>query len=379
MADDGRMKGQKATICITLYDMRGFQMKTTRNLIWLTLAALLLLGLAAPLAQAQDSLPYKTETCVTPSWSGELYQNAELSGPAAYILCRRLIDFVWGGGQPMAYVDHGRFSTRWRTRQAFYLTGTYEFMVRVEGSARFFINGTPVIDSFIDGSTEPRTLKTTFNITTPGQVLDLMIESAHYPGNASLRVDSYLIAGQDAQILADHQAALRGAGFGDFTAGGGDVWVIDHFIGASLPPIGTPGIGAAVHVADGISYNYRETPAEPDFPLDNWSSRWTRPVVFRNGTYTFYMRADDLGRVLVDGQVVIDWTAGAGIGSIQLSAGRHVVIFEHIKTQGDGSVFLTWDPPVGTMLFPDGCNAEYMAGVNGLSPLCPERGLATFQ
>lgn len=340
---------------------------------WL-LSALLVVGLliAALPGQAQDEQPV-VEACAAPSWTGEFYPNNSMVGTPYYILCRRLIDFYWGDGAPFVNIDVDNFSSRWTTRSAFPNQGTYQFKVRVDGGgAALYINGQMVINAL--GMVGPQVLTANYAITTPGQVLDLKLEHAHYTGNAYLFLDWSLIEGATPEVLNDHRATST-LGVTEFSAGGGNVWFIEHFSNTTLSG---PATITNIHVADGISYDYEYGPPEPEVPADGWSSRWTRTVDFvKTATYTFYLRANDAARLTVDGVEVVGFSNN-GVGSIYLPQGRHTLVVEHFDIGDEASIFLTWDPPVGTMLWPDGCNAVYTAGVNGNAPICPDRGIATF-
>lgn len=335
------------------------------------LCLLMLMGVMFP-AQAQDD-PSKIEECAEPSWTGEFYANNSLSGTPMYLLCRRLIDFNWGDGAPFIDIDVDHFSSRWTTRNVFPNSGTYRFQLRVQGGAALYINGQPVIDALQSDGTQ--TLTADYQVIFPGQVLDLKVEHLHYTGPALLFLEWSLVGGALPEVIGDHQATANIA-YTDFSAGGGNVWFIEHF---SNPSLSGPPTITNIHVADGISYDYDYGPPEPEVPADGWSSRWTRTVDFvMAATYTFYVRADDSARLLIDGREVLGFTNN-GVVSVALTQGRHVVVVEHIDTAETSSLFVTWDPPVGTMLWPDGCNAVYTAGVNGNAPLCPDRDLPTFK
>lgn len=333
---------------------------------------MLSLTLVNPLTVLAQEEPIRNEPCAAPSWSGQLFSNNNMSGAPEFNLCRRLIDFIWGDGSPYYGIHVDNFSFRWTTQQVMPVAGTYEFMLRVEGGARLLVNNTPIIEA-MQPTGGMQTLRRSYNVATAGEILNMTLESTHPTGNASLRLDWSLTSGGSPGHVQDH-AITAGMGGFDFTAGGGNVWEIEHFPNAALS--GAP-VALGIHVADGISYDYDERAPRAGLEGSEWSSRWRRTVDFIANTYTFTVRATDAARVLVDGNVVVDWTAG-GSGSVTLTAGRHVIVVEHRNAGGQGDIFVTWDPPVGTMLRPDGCNALYTAGVNGSAELCPGSALPTF-
>ncbi|HLA43730.1 MAG TPA: PA14 domain-containing protein, partial [Aggregatilineales bacterium] len=317
------------------------------------------------------------EECASPSWTGSFFNSSDLSGSPLHVLCRRLIDFVWGGGTPFQGVNASEFSMRWTSTQSFYTAGIWQINITLEGGARLTVNNQVIIDDMTRPQ-GPRTLSVNYEVQQAGAPVNMTLEFSSAGGSQSqLRMDWNLLQGGSPGAVDDHTVTMNTPP-AEFNAGGGNVWQIEHFFGTQLS--GEPQ-GLAIHVADGISYDYDDAPADAGFPQDEWSSRWTRTVDFLPGTYTFYFRGDDGGRVLVDGQVIInqpDLNSNGQTGTIELTGGRHQIVVEHWDVSGLSSIFLTWDPPVGTMLFPDGCNAVYTAGVNGSAAICPDRGIATY-
>ncbi len=89
------------------------------------------------------------------------------------------------------------------------------------------------------------------------------------------------------------------------------------------------------------------SPAE-GIPQDNFSVRWTGSVVPQAaGAYTFYLKADDGGKLWVDGELVIDAATGASgtevSGTINLSGGQPIPIrLDYHDNFWNGSVQLLW-------------------------------------
>jgi len=346
-------------------------MKTIRKrIILFVVLTVLVSAVALPAANAQDQ---EIEECASPSWVGSFYNTSDLTGPTIHVLCRRLLDFAWGGGTPFRGVNNENFSMSWSSTQSFATAGTYRFTATVIGGARVFIDGQLIIDDMTDVR-QMRELEADFVIDTASKPYNMRVEYAAYPGEAHLRLDWSLVAGADPLIIQDHSVTDANL-MEEFKAGGGNVWWIEHFM--STTPGGTPA-GYAIHVADGISYDYKLDPPRAGFPGDGWSSRWYRVVDFPAGTYTFTFRAQDGGLVTIDGQPLDNVTSipGGFTGTKTLN-GRHMIVVEHYDFSGEESIFFTWDPPYGTMLRPDGCNAVYTAGVNNNAPLCPGNTIPT--
>lgn len=345
-------------------------MMTRKQLILIGIATLLLVVLAIPGVQAQDQ---EVEACAAPSWQGTFFNTNNLTGSQMHILCRQLIDFPWGGGQPYRGVNADNFSMRWTTTQSFPTAGEYAFTATVFGGARLYINGQLIFDDMSDVQAL-RDISGVYTIDTASKAYSMTLEYAAYAGDAYLRLNWSLISGADPAVIQDH-AVTAANPIDSFKAGGGNVWYIEHFIGTST--VGTP-VAFGIHSANGISYDYEEAAPKAGLPRDGWASRWTRVVDFPAGTYTFTFRTEDGGLVTIDGQPLDNITSIAGgiTGTKTLTAGRHMIVVEHWDMGGTESIFLTWDPPYGTNLHPDGCNGHYTAGVNSNAALCPDRGLA---
>lgn len=346
-----------------------------RSLLGITLLLLVAMIASAWPVQAQSTGPRANEACASPSWSGKLYNNPSWSGDPIHTVCRRLIDFIWGPGVPFREIPADNFSMSWTSTQVFPEAGRYQIKIVLQGGVNFYINGQPVITSITDTGVL-RTLTADYDVATPGVAVPMTIEHTHASGNAQIRLDWSLMSGNSA---SDHQLT-QSYQPSTFTAGGGNVWWIQHWNNEFWS--GEPkALGIAV--ADGISFDYYlfVVPA-PGFKRTRWSSRWTRAQYFPAGSYTFYLRVVDGGRLFIDGnEVISDVEADDGDASVtvDLSEGRHVIVMEHYKLEDEHAmVFLTWDPPVGTMLRPDGCNAMEVAGKGANASVCAGSGPATF-
>jgi hypothetical protein len=250
--------------------------------------------------------------------------------------------------------------------------------VGVSGGVRLTVNNEVLIDS-MENIPGFRSLSAEYTIPTAGAPVALAIEGAHWTGqDKALHFNWFLTEGGSAGAVEDH-SQIFSSGPNAFAVDGGNVWNIEHYQNKDFS--GDP-IGLDIHVADGISYNYNQWEPNPGIYPDNWSSRWTRTVDFPAGSYTFTFRVQDRGRVLVDGQEIINHPVGQPdntfSGTVTLTEGRHTIVVEHTDFEGEEFIFLTWDPPVGTMLWPDGCNAHFTHSLPGNAELCPNRGPATI-
>ena len=338
------------------------------------IAVLMVLQMPVQNASAQDVV----EECAAPSWSGQMFANTDFSGTPAHILCRRIIHFDWGGGMPYRGVGPDNFSTRWTTTYTFPSAGQYLFTVGVAGGVRLTVNNQVLIDS-MENISGFRSLSAEFTVAEAGKPVSMMIEGAHWTGqDKALHFNWFLTQGGSPGAVEDH-SQIFSAGPNAFAVDGGNVWNIEHW--QATAPSGEP-ISLDIHVADGIDYDYEHRAPAAGMDEDVWTSRWTRTVDFPAGTYTFTLRVEDQAYVYVDGQEIIFHPTrvpnSTATATVELTEGRHTLQVLHTDVTGNEWIFFTWDPPIGTMLRPDGCNAVFSAGLGSNAPYCAGSGPATI-
>ena len=84
-------------------------------------------------------------------WTGQFFNNRDLSGTAAYTTTAGAIDFDWGGGSPSGstgLIGQNGFSARFTRRVDLPAPGTYRFFVGSDDGQRLFVNGTRVLDDW---------------------------------------------------------------------------------------------------------------------------------------------------------------------------------------------------------------------------------------
>ncbi len=99
----------------------------------------------------------------------------------------------------------------------------------------------------------------------------------------------------------------------------------------------------------------RQSPAPGVVNVDGFSARWTRTVTLSAGTYEFKARADDMMRVWVDGQLIIDlWFLEREhdyinrpqltlTGTAYMSQGNHEIVVEYVEFGDQATAEVTWD------------------------------------
>src|SRR5829696_5877833 len=116
---------------------------------WCAAAIMLALGLAiTPGALlAQDVVrPAQSD----PTWRGEYFNNATLSGTPVLTRADPDINFRWGTGSPGAGIPNDRFSVRWTRYVYFPDDGVYRFTLTSDDGARLFIDDQMAIEAWYD-------------------------------------------------------------------------------------------------------------------------------------------------------------------------------------------------------------------------------------
>jgi hypothetical protein len=92
-----------------------------------------------------------------PGLSGAYFSNRTLTGAPVLSRVDPAVNFSWGRGSPGAGVPVDNFSARWSGYVTPPTTGTYYLCTRTDDGSRVWLNGTKVIDSWVNqGGTVPR-------------------------------------------------------------------------------------------------------------------------------------------------------------------------------------------------------------------------------
>lgn len=117
-------------------------------------------------------------------WTGQYFTNNSLSGSPAIAIIDTTINFNWGAGAPNAVIPADNFSVRWSSLEDFPATGTYRFTVNSDDGVRVTIDGTVIIDNFVQTNT--LTLSQADVMITQG-VRDIVVEYREFTGNAAIQ------------------------------------------------------------------------------------------------------------------------------------------------------------------------------------------------
>jgi hypothetical protein len=264
-----------------------------------------------PIAGAQT--PGDPASLVGGAWTAEYFANPDLTGAPAIVREEGELAFDWGAGAPDPALLPDGFSARWVRRLAF--PGmTHRFVVQADGGARVFVDDVLLIDLWQDDGV----------LATASASIDLT------PGEHTVRVEYFDQAGNAAIALRWEAIDL----FPD--------WRGEYFTNPDLA--GEP---ALVRNDPDPNLDWGEnSPAPGVIPSDGFSVRWTRTLDFAPGLYRFILTADDGGRLLVEGQPVIEaWQDAAGETSTadrSLSGGQYQIVVQHRDLSGPARIAADW-------------------------------------
>ncbi|MDA8186895.1 MAG: PA14 domain-containing protein [Dehalococcoidales bacterium] len=92
----------------------------------------------------------------SPTWKGEYYANATLSGTPALVRNDAAINFDWGNGPAAPGLPADNFSARWTSTQQFN-AGLYRFHTMADDGIRLWVDGKLVVDDWSNHSARERT------------------------------------------------------------------------------------------------------------------------------------------------------------------------------------------------------------------------------
>ena len=267
-----------------------------------------------------------------PQWRGEYFNNPSLVGSPLLTRNDTNINFNWGNGTPASGLPADRFSVRW-SRTTSFDAGTYRFRALVDDGVRIYVDGTRVLDAWVDGAQR----EVTVDVPLSG-------------GTHAIRVEYYEATGQ-ATIQVNWE---RRDSYPDWKA---EYW----------PNTDRSGLPVLVRNDVNLDFNWKNGSPDTLIPSDHFSVRWTRKSNFATGTYRFHVIVDDGARLFIDNRMVIDaWKDGAErelTVDLPLASGAHTIQLLYYERTGQARVRLYWEKI--TQSYPD-WKGEYWTN-NGLS------------
>jgi uncharacterized protein YraI len=256
------------------------------------------------------------------TWSGQYFNNKNLSGSPVLTRNDSSINFDWGSGSPAAgVVSADNFSVRW-SRNLSITAGRYRFTVAVDDGARLWVNNELIINQWKD---QP--------LTTYSAEIDLPT------GSIPVRMEYYDATGGAHAHLS-------------WTTVGVTInnWRGEYYNNTSLS--GGP---AVIRDDASVDFNWGNNGPVAGVSSDNFSARWTRTIVLPAGRYRFTTRTDDGTRLWVNNQLIIDrWythSVQTAEAEIELYGGPISIKMEYFDGTGLAEAHLSWtqltNPPTG--------------------------------
>ena len=256
------------------------------------------------------------------TWNVDYWNNKSLAG---YVNWRTgesgtYIFRDWGDGGPGDGIQNDEWSARF-VRTVYFPGGDYRFHCQHDDGCRLYIDGQERINGWWDSS---------FTGGDWGGYLS--------PGNHEIKVEYFENRGS-----ARLEAWWQGPGFlprdQDCDP---NQWCAEYFGNRHLA--GTPAIRR--NEGESLWHDWGSGGPDPTFPVDTFSSRFTRNATFTCGTYRFHLFADDGVRFWVDNVLKLDqWRDRATSYDVDmaLSSGSHALKVEHYENGGGAAIHLWWE------------------------------------
>jgi glucose/arabinose dehydrogenase len=289
-----------------------------RGLAALLAAALFALLLAAPPQP-------RVVSAATGAWTGKYYNNTTVSGTP--VVTRNdgstlsPLSFNYDGTTPPAPgVNAQGFSVSW-SRTDTYTAGTYRFTATADDGVRISVDGTVILDQFIDQ------VATTY-----------FMDKTLAAGSHTVKVDYYnRDNGGTINVTIQDVASLppgwTGQYYGNMTLSGSPAFTRND--------------------PDQIDFQWNDKSPDPRIPVDGFSIRWTRTINFQAGVYSFTTSSDDGARVKVDGVTILDHFVDQPVTTYTtnktMTAGNHTVVVEYYENGGGAEMHFSYafQPDIG--------------------------------
>ncbi len=255
-------------------------------------------------------IPTPTPLIIT-DWRGDYWNNPTQSGPSLLTRNDLVIFFNWGGGSPDSLLGADHFSARWQ-RTLNFEAGIYRFNIEVDDGFRLFIDGVLVLDEWEEGAAR------TFAVDVPLSA-----------GSHTIQVDYFERTGLALMRFwwerKESFSGWKGEYFGNRELQGNPVLVRDE---------------------PQIDFNWEKGGPAVNLPVDHFSARWQRRVIFEAGLYRFFVRVDDGARLFIDSQLVLDeWQDGADRTvsvDVTLPAGERVLQVDFFENSDVARITFWW-------------------------------------
>ena len=257
-----------------------------------------------------------TPTAGTPTtptnWTAKYYGDVNLTEPPLLTQTETTLDYNWGDSAPASGVPANQFSARWTRTVNFAQSGTYRFSTWSDDGIRLWVDSSLVIDAW-------------------------QKQNAVHDGNISLSAGNHNIK---VEYFEDSGGARVRVAWERLEATGG--WTAEFYDNTtfSLPV-------AHTRNNEQINFDWGYNPPHARVSAENWSARWRTSTNFSAGVIRFTMTVNGGGRLIVDGQTVIDQLTASGYktftADVTMTGGNHTLEVQYIARTGLASITLQWD------------------------------------
>jgi len=269
-------------------------------------------------------------------WKLEVFNNRSLTGGTVEERYDAVgtggFAFDWVSGRASACTGVDNFAVRFTRRIEIGAGGEYTFTPTTDDGVRLWVDGSLVIDAWVDQAATPR----------PGKVV--LGAGAH-----DLRMEYYENAGLASAAIRWERTGGGGGGCPNAPlATPADRWKLEIFGNANLTE---PSVEKRYEAAGpgGFDFDWGSQGPSVCAGADHFGIRFTRSFqIATSGVYRFTSRTDDGVRVWVDNRLVIDqWrdqSPTSHMGQIDLTAGAHGLRMDYYERQGGALASLKWEP-----------------------------------
>ena len=291
--------------------------------------------------------------------TGDYYDNIFVKGYSK----RRIdpmINFPWGGADPMPGIAAGAYSVRWTGKIQTRYDDTYTLITTSDDGVRVWVDGQPIIN---DWTTHGNKENTGTFVSLAGQKHDIRIEYFEGGGGAFMRLEWQSVHQARAMVPASclfSQGADTPVVLPTYVPGTGTGLTGDYRNYSDLN-------GSHILRLDPI-INFRWGDGSPDSSIatDNFTVRWTGQIQTRfDGDCTLSTISDDGVLLYLDGKLLInDWTTHGdkeNTCTFASKAGqKHDIRIEYFESGGGANMYMKWQSAnEGYTLVPTSCLYPY--------------------
>ncbi|MGB8645515.1 MAG: PA14 domain-containing protein [Anaerolineae bacterium] len=284
-----------------------------RSLFHLSLGVVLLVLVAALAPTAGASAP---ATPGAVAWTGEYYNNTNLSGAPALVRDDPTLNFYWPANTSPApgWINTSNYAVRWTRSVYFGTTGNWTFSTVNDDGMRVWVDDQITMDAWYDQG--PTAHAGTIYLTAGWHIVRVEYYNRANGGTATV---TYAIQGNYPN------------------------WKGEYYSNQALS--GSP---ALTRNDAAINFSWGTGSPDPSLPIDHFSVRWTQTVYAAAGTYRLTATTDDGMRVWVDGTVMInawyDQPPTTYTRDVALAAGNHNVKVEYYESGGGATAQFSYAP-----------------------------------